>query len=67
MQRKASITVEAALLCPFLCLILYGMIVFTLQLYGTVNQYAEELIGRQIQKISSPELLRLEAVAEDLF
>lgn len=67
MQRKASITVEAALLCPFLCLILYGMIVFTLQLYGTVNQYSEELIGRQIQKISSPELLRLEAVAEDLF
>lgn len=67
MQRKASVTVEAALLCPFLCLILYGMIVFTLRLYGTVNQYAEELIGRQIQKISSPELLRLEAVAEDLF
>lgn len=64
---KASFTVEAALLCPFLCLILCGMLMFTVQLYGTVDRCAEELSERQEQKLSSPELIRLEAVAEELF
>ncbi len=67
MSLKASVTVEAALLCPFLCLILCGMITFTLQLYGTVDSYASKLTDRRVQEVSSPELLRLEAVAEDLF
>jgi len=67
MQRKASITVEAALLCPFLCLILCGMLVFTLQLYQKVDDYTRDLINRNRQEISSAELIRLEAVTEDMF
>lgn len=64
---KASVTVEAALLCPFLCLVICGMLWFTMQLYGTVNSYAEELSERQEQSLSSPEIIRLEAVSEELF
>ena len=67
MQKKASITVEAALLCPFLCLILCGMLVVTLQMYQKVDCYTTELIGRNQQEISSAELVRLEAVTEDMF
>ena len=67
MDKKASMTVEAALICPFLCLVLCGMLVFTLKLYETVDLYTKELIKRQVQILPSPELIRLEAVAEDLF
>lgn len=58
---------EAALLCPILCLILCGMIQFTLQLYGKVDTYAEELLKEQKQGLTSSELIRLEAVTEDIF
>lgn len=67
MRTKGSFTVEAALLCPFLCLILCGMIVFTLRLYKTVDVYAKELAERQEQGLSSEELIRLEALAEEFF
>lgn len=67
MDKKASMTVEAALICPFLCLVLCGMLVFTLKLYETVDLYTKELIKRQVQTLPSPDLIRLEAVAEDLF
>lgn len=67
MQKKASITVEAALLCPFLCVILCGMIMFTMQLYERVDVYANELVNRDRQEWSSSTLIRLEAVTEDLY
>lgn len=67
MRIKASFTVEAALLCPFLCMMLCGMILFTLRLYGTVDDYAAELAEQQERELTSSELIRLEAVAEDLF
>lgn len=67
MQKKGSITVEAALICPFVCLVLCGMLVFTLQLYERVEQYSKELVERQVQEIPSPDLIRLEAVVEELF
>ncbi len=65
MKVKASFTVEAALLCPVLCLVLCGMILFTLQLYGTVDSFVRELTERQV--FFSSDLIRLEAVAEDTF
>jgi hypothetical protein len=58
--------VEAALLCPLLCLILCGMILFTLQLYSTVDAYANTLLERQVQRWPASELIRLEAVTENL-
>jgi len=67
MEIKASMTVEAALLCPFLCLVLCGMLWFTLQLYGQVDAFAKTLTTPQQKMFHSMELIRLEAVAEDLF
>lgn len=66
-KEKASFTVEAALICPFLCLILCGMLQFTLQLYYKIDLFAEMLIQKQEQEISSSQLIRLEAVIEDIF
>lgn len=54
------------MLCPFLCLVLCGMVLFTLQLYATVEEYAGELVNRQVQELPSPDLIRLEAVTEEL-
>lgn len=67
MKEKASITVEAALLCPFLCLILCTMITFTLELYTKTETYGKALMTEQEKLLTSPELIRLEAVTEDLF
>ena len=67
MQKKASMTVEAALLCPFLILILCGIIMFTLQLYQKVDNYAEELVNRESKGAASSVMIRLEAVTEDIF
>ena len=39
---KGSLTVEAALLCPFLCLLVCAMIVVTFFLYDMVSDYGEE-------------------------
>ena len=64
---KASFTVEAALICPFLCLVLCGMLQFTLQLYQKVELYAETLVQKQQREISSSHLIRLEAIMEDIF
>lgn len=64
---KASFTVEAALICPFLCLILCGMLQFTLQLYQRVDLFAETLLQKQEQVLSSSQLIRLEAVIEEIF
>ena len=66
-KEKASFTVEAALICPFLCLILCGMLQFTLQLYYKIDLFAEMLIQKQEQEISSSQLIRLEAVIENIF
>lgn len=64
---KGSFTVEAALLCPFLCLMLCSMLLFTLRLYYIVDEYAEQRTKRQEWSLIAPELIRLEAVMEDLF
>ena len=42
MQVKASYTVEAALICPFLCFILCGIILLTLSLYRQVECFSIE-------------------------
>lgn len=66
-KRKGSFTVEAALLCPFLCLMICGMLLFTLRLYDTVDEYAEKLTKRKEWSLPAPDMIRLEAVTEDLF
>ncbi len=58
---------EAALVCPFLCLILCGMLQFTLQLYHRVDAFADTLVQEQRQVVPANRLIRLEAVIEDVF
>lgn len=58
---------EAALICPFLCLILCGMLQFTLQLYQRVDLFAAKLVQEQERGLQSDDLIRLEAVTEDIF
>lgn len=67
MKVKAGVTVEAALLCPFLCLMICSMITFTLRLYRMVEDYAEEQMIRGKQGISSEMLIRMEAMTEEWF
>ena len=67
MRVKAGFAVEAALLCPFLCLMICSVLTFTLKLYQTVEDYAEEQMIRQKQGISSEMLIRMEAMTEELF
>ena len=66
-EVKASFTVEAALIGPFLCLILCGMLQFTLQLYQRIDLFAEILVQKQEQEFSSSRLIRLEAMIEEIF
>lgn len=61
---KAGYTVEAALLCPLLCLMICGMIGMTIELYNEVMESAEKLKGWNAWG-SSVELIRVEAVAEE--
>lgn len=65
-RMKAGFTVEAALLCPFICLIICGMLVMTLRLYRNVVALSDEVKTRQEKGLSSADLIRLEAVAEEL-
>lgn len=64
---KASFTVEAAMICPFLCLVLCAMLLKTVELYQMVDTYTEQLKQREEGGLSSADLIRLEAVAEELF
>lgn len=64
---KGSMTVEAALLCPFLCLVLCSMLMFTLRLYNTVDAYTEQITKRWDWSLTAPDSIRLEAVTEDFF
>lgn len=66
-KTKGSFTVEAAMICPLICLIICGMLVMTLKLYQNVNLFSKELKQRQEQSLSSADLIRMEAVAEELF
>ena len=63
---KAGFTVEAALLSPFICLVICGMLIMTLRLYQNVTVLSEEVKQRQEKGLSSTDLIRLEAVVEEM-
>lgn len=62
---KAGITVEAAFVCPLICLFLCGMIALTFRLYGQVETYSEELRERELPAPGA-ELVRLEVFVETM-
>ena len=66
-KAKAGFTVEAALVCPFLCLIICGMLLFTLHLYQEVDTIAAWAEQGQEKGAEAIYLIRLETVMEDDF
>lgn len=59
-RRKASFTVEAALVCPFLCLILCGMIVATVSFYEKVESFGTGAVRKLAESEHTATVLRVE-------
>ncbi len=59
---RGSITVEAALLCPFLCLIVCAMVLVTLFLYDIVEDYGKEAVKAIYELPVNSEVLRMERI-----
>ena len=66
MKVKASYTVEAALICPLLCFILCGIILFTLDLYKQVENFYIEQQERVETEAEATKWIRIEAIVEYL-
>lgn len=66
MYVKASYTVEAALICPLICLILCGIITLTLDLYRQVECFSIEQQEKVESKAEATRWIRIEAVVENL-
>ena len=64
MRVKASYTVEAALICPLLCLILCGIMILTLDLYQQVENFCIEQQEKIEGKAEATKWIRIEAVVE---
>jgi len=56
---KASYTVEAALVCPFVCLILCAMIAVTFFLYQEVREFAQEAVSEVQESCLNAQAVRL--------
>ena len=65
MRMKASYTVEAALICPLLCLILCGIMVVTLDLYKQVEIFCIKQQENVESIAKATKWIRIEAVIED--
>lgn len=61
-REKASYTLEAALVCPFLCLILCGMLVITFALYEKVEDYGKQIAATMETVSKNPESVRIERI-----
>lgn len=57
---RGSITVEAAMLCPFLCVIVCAMVVVTFFLYDMVGDFGEAAVTGLIDLVEGVKLLRIE-------
>ncbi len=66
MRVKASYTVEAALICPFLCFILCGIMIVTLDLYKQVEEFCIKQQENVERTAEATKWIRIEAVVEDL-
>ncbi|MCR5153741.1 MAG: hypothetical protein K6B75_02725 [Lachnospiraceae bacterium] len=64
--KNAVITVEAALLCPFLCLIVISMLYKTIELYDKVTDFSEKCISEAKADASPSDMLPFMAVVGDM-
>ena len=63
---KGSYTVEAALVFPFVCIILCMSITVTLSLYEKVSVFGTEAANRLCAMKGNPETLRMERLIFEL-
>ena len=61
-KRKGSFTVEAALVCPFLCLIVCAMVVTTVSFYEKVDAFGTEAVRALRETDHTAEVLRIERI-----
>ncbi len=66
MKVKASYTVEASLIFPLICLILCGIITFTLNLYNQVEHFSIEKQKKIENKAEAVIWIRIQTVVEDV-
>ena len=66
MRVKASYTVEAALICPFLCFILCGIMIVTLDLYKQVEEFCIKQQENVESTVEATKWIRIEAVVEPM-
>ena len=57
---RGSITVEAAMLCPFLCVVVCAMVLVTFFLYDMIEDFGEEAVTGLIDLVEGVKLLRIE-------
>lgn len=57
---RGSITIEAAMLCPFLCVIVCAMVVVTFFLYDMIEDFGEEAVTGLVDLVEGVKLLRIE-------
>ena len=57
---RGSITVEAAMLCPFLCVVVCAMVVVTFFLYDMIEDFGEEAVTGLVDLVEGVKLLRIE-------
>lgn len=57
---RASITIEAALVVPFLCLVVWAMILVTLLLYESVKDFGEMTVGELAEINRGTSAIRIE-------
>ena len=65
MRAKGSFTIEAALVVPFLCLLLCAILLFTLSLYQKVGDFAESASEKVERGWRNVEIIRLLRVVGD--
>lgn len=64
---RGSYTIEAALICPFLCLVLCLLLSGTLALYEKVHRYGEECVQLLEQMEPASDRIRMERVVGDFW
>jgi len=65
-KKKGSVTVEAALVCPFVCLILCAMLVITVSFYEKVETFGTESIQRLKESDRTVTVLRMERILMEI-
>ena len=63
MKAKANYTVEAALICPLVCLMVCAVLLFTMRLFYQIEEYTVDVVSKE-ETIVAPQIIRMESIVE---